>query len=104
MSRADSDGQRLSRYKITPEQFSDMLERQGGVCAICKQPEKVMSRWGTTYSLAIDHDHACCPQEAKCCGKCVRGLLCSACNNGLHRFRDDPTRLRAAANYLEETT
>ena len=31
----------------------------------------------------------------------VRGVLCSNCNRGLGHFRDNPTALRAAANYIE---
>ena len=62
-------------YNMTPEAYSAMLERQGGVCAICgKKPGK--------RKLHVDHDHTCCPGKVSC-GKCVRGLLCRGCNYNL---------------------
>jgi hypothetical protein len=72
-----------TEYGITLTQYETLLEKQGGGCAICGRKEKC---------LCVDHDHAT--------GR-VRGLLCGSCNNGLGRFKDDPKRLRRAANYLE---
>lgn len=83
----------LERYGLTPEQYLDMEEAQGSVCAICKQPETKKKR------LAIDHDHSCC-SGLKSCGKCVRGLLCTTCNNGLGSFKDSAELLLAAKAYL----
>jgi hypothetical protein len=68
------DQQAELRFGITPEMYADMLARQGGRCAICEKPNGFYS-----VRLVIDHDHACCPGK-KTCGKCVRGLLCTACN------------------------
>lgn len=75
-----------SKYRITPEQYMELLERYEGRCAICRQPE---SREG--YMLAVDHDHET--------GR-NRGLLCGQCNTGLGKFRDDPFLLRNAMEYL----
>jgi hypothetical protein len=81
-----------SRHGLTLDQYNDLLESQGGRCAICGEVP--------TRSFAIDHDHSCCP-GAHSCGQCVRGLLCSNCNVTLGLMKDDPARLRSAATYLE---
>lgn len=78
-------------HGITPKQYDEILQAQGGVCAICRQPETQM-RLGEVDRLAIDHCHTT---------KRIRGLLCAQCNNGIGRFNDDPVCLRAAADYLE---
>lgn len=88
-----------SMYKMTPEEYVEMLDSQGGRCAIC----------GTTDSgyklntFAVDHDHACCPGKYTC-GQCIRGLLCRNCNNGLGMFQDSQDYLRSATMYLDSFT
>ncbi|MET7939618.1 endonuclease VII domain-containing protein [Streptomyces sp. NPDC005302] len=82
------------QYGITVEQYDDMLDAQHGVCAVCGAADPAGKE------LAVDHDHACCPEPAKSCGKCVRGLLCWPCNVGIGHLRDDPKILTAAAAYL----
>lgn len=57
---------------MTLEEYNAKLEAQGGVCALCKSPPKVMP-------LHVDHDHSCCPGK-KTCGNCIRGLVCWNCN------------------------
>lgn len=61
-----------SRYGITIEDYERMYNAQGGVCAICKEPETRKSKTGKPMSLSVDHDHKT--------GK-VRDLLCVACNH-----------------------
>lgn len=85
----------LYRYKITSAEYREILARQGGGCAICHR---------VTYVICVDHDHSCCPERKKSCGKCVRGLLCPDCNGALGLMADDPQRLRNAADYLEGVT
>lgn len=68
-----------SRYRMTADQHAAMVERQGGKCAICKEP---MNR------PCVDHDHAT--------GK-VRGLLCHRCNIRLSAVEDSAFRRRALA-------
>lgn len=72
--------------------YEQMVEERGNVCDICGNPETQKYK-EKVKQLAVDHCHKT--------GR-TRGLLCAACNNGLGRFRDDPERLRRAAQYLEE--
>lgn len=76
----------LKGYGLTERGYVELLEKQGGTCAVCKDPPRSGTR------LPIDHDHET---------RAVRGLLCGRCNQGLGFFRDDPELLRAAAAYLE---
>jgi hypothetical protein len=68
---------RLRRYGLTQEDFDRILEAQGHACAMCLDP------FEEDEAVFIDHDHACCPEEKRSCGKCRRGLLCLRCNTGL---------------------
>lgn len=89
-----------SRFNMTVEVYARIFLEQGGLCKICKNPETHTLK-GKVVRLAVDHNHACCPEKGRSCGKCIRGLLCHACNTSLGGFKDDPTLLRAAADYLE---
>lgn len=84
------------KYNIEQSDYEALLRAQNGRCGICGT-EDPGGRWGSSFH--VDHDHGCCPGK-KSCGKCVRGLLCSACNTGVGNFRDDPNQLMAAAAYL----
>ncbi|WP_037821884.1 endonuclease VII domain-containing protein [Streptomyces sp. NRRL B-24720] len=55
-----------NKYGITPEQYDQLLEAQGGLCAICRGPQR-----GRRPVLAIDHCHE---------SGLVRALLCDYCN------------------------
>jgi len=74
------------KYGVGVAVYNELLQRQGGRCAICGAEESVRR------SFDMDHDHES--------GR-VRGLLCARCNPGIGYFQDDPGRLRAAADYLE---
>lgn len=63
---------------ITPERYDEILASQGGVCAVCGTSESGYNQHGK-QSFCVDHDKSCCPGD-KCCGRCVRGLLCHNCN------------------------
>lgn len=88
------DATRMVNYRLTFEQWLDMIEAQDFCCASCGD------RFATRRDIHVDHDHACCPKPPTC-GECVRALLCSACNTGIGFFQDSPVRLRAAIAYLE---
>jgi hypothetical protein len=62
----------LKRYfGITPEEYTEMEEAQGGLCFICRLPPL------EGRCLDVDHDH----ETMK-----VRALLCSVCNRHLGSF------------------
>jgi hypothetical protein len=88
---------RLKRiFGITPEQYDIILNNQGGVCKICKNPETLKHhKTGTIPLLAIDHCHKT---------NTVRGILCAKCNTGIGSFRDDINLLKSAIFYLEESS
>lgn len=75
------------RYGITSAQYAEMLQEQGGMCAICGNPDALQRR------LAVDHCHVT--------GK-VRGLLCTECNLALGKFKDSQAVLSNAIKYLKE--
>lgn len=85
------------KYRLSIDAYNLLLAEQGNCCAICGVDAPTDIR---TRRFHVDHDHACCPQKEKTCGKCVRGLLCHACNTALGNFKDDPQRLLAAVDYL----
>lgn len=81
---ATASRNRKRLYGLTTDMVATMIALQGGTCAICKTPIEAKS-------AHVDHNHDS--------GK-VRGILCSSCNLGLGKFRDDFEVLRSAAMYL----
>lgn len=73
-------------YGLSYEDYLQLLERQAGVCAICKRPPTKVTR--LDRRLHVDHDHET--------GR-VRGLLCRACNAALGPLA---AYLEAALAYL----
>jgi hypothetical protein len=89
-------GNLATRFNLSVERYREILDAQDGKCAICGTDSPTDIR---TDRFHVDHDHACCPGR-KSCGKCVRGLLCHACNTALGNFKDSPDRLLSALAYL----
>lgn len=78
-------------YGITKAEWYEILEAQGGGCAICKGDGKC----GPSLSDRTFHvDH--CHETGR-----VRGLLCAHCNRAIGLLKDDPDIALAAAEYLE---
>ncbi|MFI1684687.1 endonuclease domain-containing protein [Streptomyces sp. NPDC020794] len=74
----DCNNWRLTKlyFGIGKEEWRQLHDAQGGVCALCGEEEKRDAR------LSIDHDHSCCGPNRACRG-CIRGLLCDLCNRML---------------------
>jgi hypothetical protein len=94
--------QNLKRMGLTSEEYTEMLSLQGGVCASCGNPEKTIdNRTGKVRRLAIDHDHSCCSGK-KSCKKCIRGLLCQACNQALGILQENPENIKSLYRYIKQ--
>ena len=79
---------RLKRtYGLTMGGYEDILEKQGGGCAICGSKE----HRGNGGRFAVDHNHKT---------GAIRGLLCAYCNTGIGLFMDDSNTLMSAVRYV----
>lgn len=77
----------ITSYGLTVEDYSAMLDSQGGGCAACGTQDP-----GTKYGVFhVDHDHTT--------GQ-VRALLCSGCNVALGAVNDSIPRMLALVDYL----
>lgn len=83
---------RLSKYGISEEEYYDLLEIQGGGCAICGSTDSRVIEGRAKDALSVDHCHTS--------GK-VRGILCNKCNLGIGLLGDDLESLEKAYTYLK---
>jgi hypothetical protein len=93
--QATSRAHALKKYGISVQDYDQLLESQGDVCAVCAGPQpKRKSRTGKLVDavFCVDHNHVT--------GE-VRGLLCTSCNLVLGNSKDNPGVLRSAIAYLE---
>ena len=72
------------RYNLCEGCLEEVKITQENRCAICNEKFPL---------LAVDHCHETL---------LVRGLLCTNCNNGLGRFKDNIVYLENAIKYLKE--
>jgi hypothetical protein len=70
-----------TRYGLTPDLEAEILAKQGGVCALCREDRP----------LVVDHCHKT---------GVVRGLLCNRCNCGLGHLGDTAEGLEKALAYV----
>lgn len=85
MGRYNSFLSKLSnRFGIGETLYREIMDSQRGCCVICQC---------SLDEPCIDHNHKT--------GK-VRGLLCSLCNSGLGYFKDNPSLLYYALEYLKD--
>jgi DNA-directed RNA polymerase subunit RPC12/RpoP len=75
-----------SRFGITLERFDEMIVAQCGRCSICGRPMT------SGKGACVDHNHTT--------GK-VRDLLCLECNHAIGLMKENPDRMRSAADYVE---
>jgi hypothetical protein len=76
-----------SDYKITLDEYNEILSKQNNKCAICGNAKNGNRR------MCVDHNHSTGD---------IRGLLCGRCNLGIGSFTDDIDLLKKAIIYLEK--
>lgn len=85
-------------YQLSAADYDALYAFQGGRCALCRRAT------GATQRLAVDHDHRQALLDGhdpkKGCHNCVRGLVCSVCNDVLAHARDDHAFGYRVASYL----
>jgi len=86
------DKERERRFGINRQEYAEMFHAHNGACAICSQPETA-TRNGRIKALAVDHDHES--------GE-IRGLLCSDCNTGIGKLKEDRDIMVSAIRYLDK--
>ena len=76
----------IRKFGLDPTPNTDVC------CSICGLKETWSDKWASSEPrLAVDHDHQM---------GMIRGYLCKRCNLGLGMFRDNPSLLQAAREYL----
>jgi hypothetical protein len=89
-SRHIQEYQRSRRYNITPEDFDNMLKKQGGTCAneACNYGLD-----GDQHKLFVDHCHET---------GTIRGLLCLWCNSAEGFLKGNPEVAQGLIDYMKK--
>jgi hypothetical protein len=74
-------------FRLRPAEVDAILERQRGVCAVCKDRRPVARK----RRLHLDHDRNT---------GIIRGFLCGRCNIGIGQLGHDAERIGSAITYL----
>lgn len=75
-------------YNLNLEKFSILLEKQKGLCEICRTDLQ-------DKKICVDHCHTT---------NIIRGLLCDHCNRGLGLLKDNTQVLYSAIRYLKKAS
>ena len=78
---------RIGAYGLTLDEYADLFVKQNNKCAICDQ-EFIHKK-----HTHIDH----CHKTNK-----VRSLLCHGCNTAIGLFKESPTIIKSALEYLSK--
>lgn len=80
-------------YDLDKSTAEDLMTRKHGPCQVCGSEETLKGKnFHGKRRLSVDHDHRT---------RQLRGLLCNTCNQTIGFAKEDPTRLRLLAAYLE---
>jgi len=82
---ADMTPYALKKYGMTPDDWQQLFEAQGGRCPLCER------RFGARRGPVVDHDHRT---------GLVRGLLCGHCNTLLGLLHDNADWCERSSKYL----
>jgi hypothetical protein len=78
------------KYKLTIEEYNEMLALQNNSCASCDINQDQLST-----NLCVDHNHTTFKN---------RGLLCNKCNTALGLFKDEQQNMLRAIDYIHKTS
>ncbi len=99
-------GYQCRNHSLTRERWLKLWDDQAGRCGACKLPLDLM----VPRAIQVDHDASCCRipttvagrkgRVRVSCGKCVRGLLCAACNRAVGMLERYPERITRWMDYI----